>query len=576
MRESELKSQNSRQGSALVLAALAIFVLTIVGLGLLTVAYGARLHAVMLANEAAAKMTAQAGYEKAICWMSGEPDLFSTLQPAAKGRRKRGQPNNTSSRIVTGNVDFADSHAEYQISFDHFQGTRPVYRVESVGYCGRFKRVIDALVVQAVGGWDIASCDLPTGVFTSIPKAFSGNDFIDMPIHINSRSEFFDNADIYVSQEDKPLFTRPACVAESRYRLWGRNKDKYADIISLFRGGIYFDQPENKISDLNCLTKRAERFKQTTNKTFIYTHLTASQSVPNAQPAVQLEFYVDHNGTGKVRITRDCTVRCFPGGQYDYVIAAGNAGLNTYKKYDIYGYHYTNKNDKPISYKVDQTYVNQKVTTVAGDKVSSAPGGQIFVDGNVIIGGQTRPGGSLGGREILIDGKWYPNEVKGAVTVVATGNIWIVSRLYCAGQQILKDQGGFLVKIPDPQLNKNVIGLVSLNGVVKIIDPGFAPTEPPEYADLQYSRVTGGRMPNPMVVQAAITSGGGGWGAENYGSPLVGAICEATRGMVSEAADGYKKLYFFDDRLPDGILPGDMWLQSKYIPATGGWRDYRG
>jgi hypothetical protein len=39
--------------------------------------------------------------------------------------------------------------------------------------------------------------------------------------------------------------------------------------------------------------------------------------------------------------------------------------------------------------------------------------------------------------------------------------------------------------------------------------------------------------------------------------------------------DGYLKHYYLDWRLLTGILPGDIWLRGKYIPAPGGWHDYR-
>jgi hypothetical protein len=101
-------------------------------------------------------------------------------------------------------------------------------------------------------------------------------------------------------------------------------------------------------------------------------------------------------------------------------------------------------------------------------------------------------------------------------------------------------------------------------------------------------------LPDPMVIEAAITVGGGGWGAENvkrnifYGDRkeapgsgnqndliIRGTVTEAVRGVVGLTvigADGYLKRYYFDERLFAGILPGDIWMQSKYIPAPAGWR----
>ena len=94
------------------------------------------------------------------------------------------------------------------------------------------------------------------------------------------------------------------------------------------------------------------------------------------------------------------------------------------------------------------------------------------------------------------------------------------------------------------------------------------------------------------MVEAALTVGGGGWGAENvrrgsYGGRkeasgnqddliLRGTLSEAIRGVVGLiGSDGFLKQYYFDSRVLEGILPGDIWLQGKYIPAPAGWHDYR-
>ena len=83
-----------------------------------------------------------------------------------------------------------------------------------------------------------------------------------------------------------------------------------------------------------------------------------------------------------------------------------------------------------------------------------------------------------------------------------------------------------------------------------------------------------------------MTVGGGGWGVENIGQNdrngtlyVNGAISEANRGMVRysdrRSSDGYNRQYSFDDRLVEGILPGDLWLRSKYVPIPSGWVDYK-
>ena len=57
---------------------------------------------------------------------------------------------------------------------------------------------------------------------------------------------------------------------------------------------------------------------------------------------------------------------------------------------------------------------------------------------------------------------------------------------------------------------------------------------------------------------------------------LRGTITEVIRGVVGLVGqDGYIKNYYFDMRFLEGILPGDMWLRGKFIPAPAGWSDYR-
>jgi len=98
-------------------------------------------------------------------------------------------------------------------------------------------------------------------------------------------------------------------------------------------------------------------------------------------------------------------------------------------------------------------------------------------------------------------------------------------------------------------------------------------------------------LPDQLEIEAALTVGGGGFGAENvrrgyyggrkeasgYQDDLVvrGAITEAIRGVVGlVGSDGYIKKYYFDQRLLKGILPGDVWLRGKFTPAPAGWKDY--
>jgi len=556
----------------------------------------------MAKNEIIAEMTAEAGYEKAICWLSEQSDVLSAMTMTSLDRRRNSGADKPIIEPQEGGASFKNSYCNYTIRLDRFLGTRPVYEIESNGYCGQVARRVKTLVVQAIQGWDMGSCRIPVQPFISIPIKFTGADIIDMPIHINCDNRPDDQfCDIFISEKNKPQFDKPVSMSESRYRQWGREKDKYAGIIGVFQGGIYFDQPNSKITDRDSLSEKVERFRRSTLPSFNFSRITgrkprANDKVPGACPAVQIEFYVDRSGSknfGMVRITNNCTVRCFEGGPYDCMIDSADDGRD-YKKYDIYGYHYVDKVHRAITSKVEQSYVKQQIGTSSGRTVESEPGGQIFVDGNVIIGGATDSNG-----KVVIEGKTYQTRLKGRLTVIATGNIWIVNSLEYDGKQDTTLVDGVPVKQPAFD-NPNALGLFSQNGVVKVVDPGQSLSGPPDYDGLKYQPIGyhlspeaanyARLLPNPMVVQAAITVCGGGWGAENVGhhkvhrlntNPsgdsliVVGAITEAVRGLVGQGQNGFKKFYFFDERFLSGILPGDMWLQGKFVPATAGWDDCR-
>ena len=61
---------------------LAILLLAIAGFGLLTISDGLRQRTAVIKNEAAAMAAAEAGYEKAIYWMSQQSDMISGLNDA--------------------------------------------------------------------------------------------------------------------------------------------------------------------------------------------------------------------------------------------------------------------------------------------------------------------------------------------------------------------------------------------------------------------------------------------------------------------------------------------------------------
>ena len=197
---------------------------------------------------------------------------------------------------------------------------------------------------------------------------------------------------------------------------------------------------------------------------------------------------------------------------------------------------------------IEDTYVTQDF-----DGVKSAPGGQIFVEGNVVIGGDL---------------------LKGRMTVVATGNIWLADSVKVDGE---READGMPVNT-----NPNILGLVS-QGVIRVVDPGISesseiggkPDVPNPYVYAPVGVVDNGydsssyhrHLPGTMVVESALTIGGGGFGAENvrrdgYGDRkegsggsqdkllVRGTLSEVLRGVVGLVGkDGYLKHYSLDSRL---------------------------
>ncbi|MFA5422990.1 MAG: hypothetical protein WC374_03965 [Phycisphaerae bacterium] len=551
-----------RRASVLVLVVIALVILTALGLGLLTVSYGVRYHAIMAKNEAVAMLAAEAGYEQAVFRMSQQPDMLVALSD------RKFNP--------TGQLAIQDGTCEYKISFSNFLGSRPVYRIVSTGLCGKFSRTVDVYVLQAVGGWDMGMCRVPSSRTNTAPVYYADGEIIDIPVHINNLKDSPDDRDIYITR--RPRFLDPVEMGESRY---DEPRDKYSSVMELFESGIYFDQPDNRITDEQSVAARVEMFKNSTNEQFKLKPL-GSAPVSERQSAVQLEFYVE-SGVGKVRITNNCTVAGLERDRYDqtwdYRIEPGTGGTR-YEKYPIYRYHVMPKNAEATGdrrvVKIEDTYVSQSF-----DGVKASPGGQIFVDGNVIIGGDLLSGD---GSQIL----------KGKMTVVATGNIWIADSVMVDG---VRSSDGIPLNN-----NPNIMGLVS-QGVIRVVDPGLSeeggkPYVPGNYTYVpvgikdnspEYSRV----LPAKTIIEASLTVGGGGFGAENVlrngaGNRkendnarqdtliLRGTISEALRGVVGAVnTDGFLKHYYLDSRMLEGILPSNFWMRGKYIPAPAGWHDYR-
>ena len=403
-------------------------------------------------------------------------------------------------------------------------------------------------------------CRIPNGSSSTEPVYFAEDEIINIPVHINDR-HVEPERDIYISGE--PQFIQKVEMGESRY---AGTSDKYSGVIGLFEGGIIFDQPDVRITDEAAVQSKVDRFRDSTNPAFVFTPIGTAE-IPNPYNAVQFEFFVDSGG-GQVRITNNCTVRGCPPGEYDYRIIPGSGGDN-YTKYDIYGYHYRPDSNAPVVYPIESTYVTQ---TFAGKE--SDPGGQIFVNGNVVLG-------SADFEQMVVQGK---------LTIVATGNIWIADSIVVDGAD----------GIPDKD-NPNILGLIA-QGVIKVIDPGLANYGSPSMnvpggtTTHTYVPVANGSsqtnrfLPDPTIIEAAVTVGGGGWGAENvnhsytrkeYSPPqdyliLIGTISESVRGVVGVIGrEGYIKRYTIDERLLEGVLPGNIWFGGKYIPAPAGWHDYR-
>jgi hypothetical protein len=591
LRFKKLKAINDKskiqRGYTLPLVLVALLILVILAFGETMTSYGIRIQAVEAKAETEAMLAAEAGYERAIFWMSQQSDILGALQ-AGGG---------------SGNISFGTSGCSYEVSFMDYLGARPVFQVSSIGVSGRpaFARAVDVAVVQEVAGWAMGACKVPMGSTSTTEVYFADGEIIDIPLHINKLNDSPDERDIYIVDGAHPRFLRRVEMGESRRTSGGY--DKYSDVISYFEGGIHFDQPNIRITDESAVQSKINRFRDSTAWGYRFTPIgTADFPTTNSTRlspgAVQLEFFVN-GGVGKVRITNNCTIkgcrRDYDNRTWDFKVAPGSGG-DSFERYYTYAYHYGPNdvdcpNDQkcpPIVVPIEYTYVTQHF-----GGYESEPGGQIYVDGDIIIGG---------------DDPEPDQVVKGKITVVATGSIWIADNVVVDGPHDLA------TGMPTAD-NPNVLGLIA-QGVVKVIDPGISsyssssgnrypgPPSPLTVPDTNaasclkhtYMPVGNGSgndrtLPDPTVVEAAITVGGGGWGAENvrrgsYGGRkeysgnqddlyVRGSITEVIRGVVGLVdSDGYLKHYYADPRLMSGILPADIWFTGKYIPAPAGWSDH--
>lgn len=572
--------KTNRTGSALVLAVLLMLILSLIGLSMLKAAQDAQEYNIQLKRKAAAQAAAEAAYEQAVFWMSQQPDLFIALDK----------------KSPQGTVSFPDSSGSYQIRFASFADSRPIFEVTARGQSGQMVSTLNVFLVQAITGWEMGQCRVPSGPSSTAEVYFANGEIIAMPIHINTVQPPDDrDPDIYVQPD--PLFLEPVSMSESRYAADGT--DKYRRLIDLFDSGIVFNQPKSRISDEEAVQLKFDWFLQTLQEqkpNLIFRPVQNTQ-VPLGQPAVQVEFFVGTDNIGYVRITNNCTVRGYQrtGSDtttWDYKIKPGSGGA-LFEKYPIYGFHYIPANasatGQQITLPVRSTYVTPRFGLTEG-----RAGGQIYVDGNVIVGSASENASLPTVRRL--------NTVQGKITIAATGHIWLAAPIEVSdrdddGKTYPRQSNG----LPHPD-NPNALGLVA-RGVVKIIDPGLsvqlgapAPVSGAVYqpvAELDRRQPAGSprrHLPDPMVVEAAITACGGGWGAENVERNGVGGRKEevgptdalVVRGMLAEAIrgvvgvigrDGYVKQYYLDERLIRGIVPGNLWFKGKYIPVPGGWKE---
>ncbi len=576
----QINKMRRQSGAVLPLIVILVVVLTMTGMALLTVAEG-RLHqAIRTKSQESAFSAAEAAYEKAVFWMSKQIDMLDALESAE----------------ASGTLDFDQGHSDYSVRFSTFMGARPVYQIVANGYAGIYQRTIKAYVIQAVSGWELGMCRSPSGPSATTALNFVDGEIIDFPMHINDLGDKPDNRDIYIS--GKPDFRAHVSMGESRYTSGGT--DKYSTVMNLFPNGISFNQPSSRIVNPDSVSIKVDRFRDTTNPSYRFTPRIINsipkdslgktgfyKMVVTETPAVHMKFYVK-DGQGYVRIYNDCTVAVYTrdgtsANSYDYCIA--KEGGTSYWKYPIYGCHFSpgDYTDIRIDDPASSLYVCQEFGGIKSD-----PGAQIYVDGNVIVGCSQEDAAVLGASL---------NTVKGRLAVVASGNIWMTNSLQVEGEH--QDSG-----LPDLD-NPNIIGLIS-QGVIKVVDPGmttnnllynttnFDATKVAGYMPIglkdgtkTYDRV----LPGTVIVEAAMTVGGGGWGAENVyrtssypgrenynGSKndklvIRGSLTEAMRGIVGSGTNGYLKQYYYDERVMTGILPGNVWLKGKYLLIPGGWTE---
>ncbi len=564
------------RGSVLPLVLAGVIILMLIGGGLMSLSLGIRQAAKKEKNETVALLAAEAGLERAVYWMCQQPDLLNSLQ---------GGPH-------TGVETFSNSTCDYSVDIHDYIGSRLVYRVISNGHAGIYNRTADVYLLQGSTGWDMGMCRVPSGSASTSPVNFATGEVIDIPIHINCYGNPDDSErDIHIS--GTPQFLQVVEMGESK-------GSKYpSSIMNLFQSGIYFNQPDCKVTNEAVIQSKMNRFQSTTKAQFVFTP-AANAAVTNAQAAVQLEFYRGADGIGYVEITNHCSVRGYrqssSNNTWDFRVVPGTDATQ-FNRYYIYGYHYIPQNAVATGQRFVVPMTATEVSPYYGS-TQAPPCGQIFVNGNVIIGSKIENAASLNAARL--------NTVQGKMIVVATGNIWIADSLEVsdydnAGTYYPRNGNG----MPGDD-NPNSIGLLT-QGVIRVVDPGLIETlggptaigggsavyEPISLRDSGYPAGSYHRhLPDPVIIEAAMIIGGGGFGAENvkrgsYGGRketsgsqddliIRGTITEVIRSVVAQVGtDGFRKIYYHDLRMMEGVLPSDIWLRGKFIPAPAGWYDYR-
>jgi hypothetical protein len=84
--------------------------------------------------------------------------------------------------------------------------------------------------------------------------------------------------------------------------------------MGLFKDGIYFDQPNVRITDSAAVQSKVNRFRDSTNVLFRYAPVGTANvgTAATRRNAVQLEFYIDTStGTevGMVKITKTAQLK---------------------------------------------------------------------------------------------------------------------------------------------------------------------------------------------------------------------------------------------------------------------------